>query len=154
MALHRFSEDGTGMFFRPNEAIESINRHGFNWRWVREYFRFTDGWLSEGEYGRMLDAALTSIGNDVGRNTLLDMLDLQYAVFLEQVALQEQMLGPNACEEESVAFSERVMGYLQINANNRPDGLHRKSARSALFEIAPGQLINRLLGTHDQHQAG
>jgi hypothetical protein len=61
--------------------------------------------------------------------------------------LQSRMLGPEACEEESVAFGERVMAYLQINANCRPSSTSlRKSARTALFEVPPGRLIHRLLG--------
>jgi hypothetical protein len=149
MPLGRLVGNGGQAFFRPEEAIASIERDGFNWRLVREYFRFTDGWLSEGQYSNLLEKALASIGNDAGRNTLLDMLDLQYAVFLEQVALQERMLGEAECDRESVAFGERVMAYLQFNANCRPDRSHRKSARTALFEIAPGQLINRLMGSPD-----
>jgi len=135
------------MFFRPEDAMKSIEQDGFSWRLVREYFRFTDDWLSEGQYGKMLELALASIENDEGRNVLLDMLDLEYAVFLEQVALQERMLGKAACDEDSVAFGERVMAYLQINSNYRPGpNWSRKSARSALFEIPPGTLISRLLG--------
>lgn len=135
------------MFYRPEDAMKAIEQDGFSWRLVREYFRFTDDWLSEGEYGKMLDLALASIQSDEERNVLLDMLDLQYAVFLEQVALQEQMLGMAACDEDSVAFGERVMAYLQINSNSRPGAnWSRKSARSALLEIPPGTLILRLLG--------
>jgi hypothetical protein len=138
------------MFLNPDDAIKSIEQEGFNWRLVREYFRFSDQWLSEGEYGRMLEIALAFMGDDDGRNALLDMLDLEYAVFLEQVALQEQMLGKVACEDERVAFSERVMAYLQINANNRPrSGEYLISVRSALLKTPPRQLIHRLLGGLD-----
>ncbi len=127
--------------------MSAIKQDGFDWRLVREYFRFTDEWLSEGQYGRMLDMALVSIGEVSSRNVLLDMLDLQFAIFLEQVALQEKMLGEAECAKESVAFGERVMAYLQINANSRPRSTSfRKSARTALLETPPGQLIHRLLG--------
>ena len=108
------------MFSRPEDAMKAIEQDGFNWRLVREYFRFSDEWLSEGQYGKMLELALASIEGDEGRHVLLDMLDLEYAVFLEQVALQERMLSKADCDEGSVAFGERVMAYLQINSNNRP----------------------------------
>ena len=151
MATNRFMRSREPIFFHPEEAMASIEKDGFNWRLVREYFRFTDNWLSEGQYGKLLDLALNSIGHDEGRNVLLDMLDLEYAVFLEQVALQERMLGRDACDVERVAFGDRVMAYLQCNANYRPaSGLFRKSARSALFEIPPGTLIRRLLGGSSQ----
>ncbi len=136
-----------GHFFNPDEALETIKKDGFDWRLVREYFRFTDDWMSEGQYGKLLEMALASINNDTGKDVLLDMLDLQYAIFLEQVALQERMIGKVACEEKSVAFGERVMAYLQINSNNRPASSNfRISARTALFDIRPGQMIQRLLG--------
>jgi len=147
MATGRFARSGEQTFFNPEDAMTSIKHDGFNWRLVREYFRFTDSWMSEGQYERMLEIALASIGNDEDRNVLLDMLDLQYAVYLEQVALQERMLGMDANEDESVAFSERVMAYLQINSNNRPESSRsRRSARAAMFEIPPGQMIHHLLG--------
>ncbi len=147
MVTRRFARFGEPMFLRPEDAMAALEKEGFDWRLVREYFRFTDDWLSEGQYGKMLDMALASLQNDEDRNVLLDMLDLEYAVFLEQVALQERMLGPAVCEEESVAFSERVMAYLQINANNRPSStVFSKSARTVLLESPPGKLIHRLLG--------
>ena len=147
MTRDRFSRKMDGHFSNPDEALESIQKDGFDWRLIRQYFRFTDDWLSDGQYGYLLEMALAFINNDAGKDVLLDMLDLQYAIFLEQVALQERMIGEVACEEKSVAFGERVMAYLQINSNNRPATSNfRKSARTALFEIEPGQLIQRLLG--------
>jgi hypothetical protein len=133
--------------------LESIQKNGFDWRLIREYFLFTDDWLSEGQYDELLATALVSINDDTGKDVLLDMLDLQYAIFLEQVALQEKMIGEVACEEKSVAFGERVMAYLQINSNNRPASSYfRKSARTALFEIRPGQMIQRLLGESEAQE--
>lgn len=148
MTIDRFFLKKNGYFSNPNEALEAIQKDGFDWRLIREYFRFTDDWLSEGQYGELLGMALASINKDAGKDVLLDMLDLQYAIFLEQVALQERMIGEVACEEKSVAFGERVMAYLEINSQYRPSSIDfRKSARTALFEIEPGQLIQRLLGS-------
>jgi len=147
MQANRLGRFGEPMFLRPEDAMKAIEQDGFSWRLVREYFRFTDDWLSEGQYERMLELAMASIKSDTGRIALLDMLDLEYMVFLEQVAIQEQMLGKAACDEYSVAFGERVMGYLQINYNHRPQAnWSRKSARSVLFGIPPGTLLPRLIG--------
>lgn len=142
--------DPGGQTFRSGaDAIASVQRDGFDWKLLREYFRFTDSWLSEGQYEQLLSACLRSIEAPDGQLALLDMLDLQYAVFLEQVAVQEQMLGHEEDDEASpIAFGERVMAYLQINHNHRPDfGIGYRSARSALLETPPGHLIRRLLGT-------
>ena len=147
MTREQFSRKMDGHFSGSDAALESIQKDGFDWRLVREYFRFTDDWMSEGEYDELLAAALASIADDAGKDVLLDMLDLQYAIFLEQVALQKRMIGKVAYEEKSVAFGERVMAYLEINSQYRPSSIDfRKSARTALFEIEPGQLIQRLLG--------
>lgn len=154
MPANRFTGFGEPTFRHPQEAIAAIERDGFNWRLVREYFRFTDDWLSEGEYNRLLGLALASIGDDEGRKILLDMLDLQYSVFLEQVALQEKMLKHTEDDRESVAFGERVMAYLQINSNHRPfSGGGRMSARSALFDIPPGTMVELLLGSQGSQDA-
>lgn len=143
---------GRGEFNSPAEAMAAIEHDGFNWRLSRDYFRFTDSWLSESEYDRLLSVALRSIKVETNQNALLDMLDLQYAAFLEQVAIQERILDKDACIEESVAFGERVMAYLQINSNHRPiSAPSQKSARTALFDIPPGQLINRLMGSQNTY---
>jgi hypothetical protein len=147
MPREQFSRKMGGRFSGSDAALEAIQKDGFDWRLVREYFRFTDDWMTEGEYDELLAAALSSIADAAGKDVLLDMLDLQYAIFLEQVALQKRMIGKVACEEKSVAFGERVMAYLELNSQYRPSSTEfRKSARTALLEIRPGQMIHRLLG--------
>jgi hypothetical protein len=140
--------NGIGGFRSATDAITSLKREGFDWRLVRQYFRFADDWLSEGEYAQLLWACLQEVGTSHGKNTLLDMLDLQNSVFLEQVALQERMLGCSSDENQDVAFGERVMTYLTINHGYRPDvRSHRPCARTVLLNTEPGELINKLLGT-------
>jgi hypothetical protein len=136
-------------FLSGADAIASVERDGFDWKLIREYFRFTDSWLSEGQYEQLLSACLRSIEAPDGQQALLDTLDLQYAVFLEQVAVQERQLGHKDDDEAlPVAFGERVIAYLQINHDYRPDlGIGYPSARTALLETPPGHLIRRLLGT-------
>jgi hypothetical protein len=139
---------GDPVFRSGADALASVERDGFDWKLLREYFPFTDSWLSEGQYDKLVSACLRSIDEPDDQVAMLDMLDLQYAVFLEQVAVQERMLGHEDDEEASpIAFGERVMAYLQINHNHRPDfGVGYRSARSALLETPPGHLIRRLLG--------
>jgi hypothetical protein len=146
---------GIGHFDSPEEAIESVRRDGFDWRLLREYFRFTDDWLSEGAYDRLLSACLQAIGDDEDGSALIDMLDLQYAVLLAQGAVQDRLLNRRD-DEGGVIFGERVMAYLQLNATHRPRSLGRaRSARSALLETPPGELIHRLLGGRgDERGAG
>jgi hypothetical protein len=140
---------GDTVFRSGADAIASVERDGFDWKLLREYFRFNDSWLSEGQYDTLVSACLRSIDAPDDQHALIDMLDLQYAVFLEQVAVQQRMLGHVDDDEASpIAFGERVMAYLQINHNHRPDfGIGYRSARSALLETPPGHLIQRLLGT-------
>jgi hypothetical protein len=170
-------DHGARILRRPEDEMESILQEGFDWRRIRDYFPFDDSWLSEGEYRRLLDTALKAITNPDDREALLDMLDLQYSVFLEQVALQDRILVRIAGEKaeaeealgaasarrsryhsieddvESAAFGERVMTYLQINSGyRRGTQMRRRSARSALLETLPGTLIDRLLGRDDESE--
>jgi hypothetical protein len=146
---------GVSRFVSPEEAIESVRRDGFDWWLLREYFRFTDDWLSEGSYDRLLSASIEAIGNHEATTALIDMLDLQYAVLLEQGAIQDRMV-KSRDHDVGVIFGERVMAYLQINANRRLRSSGKtKSARSALLETPPGELIHRLLGGgSDERGAG
>lgn len=98
---------------RPN-----IYENGFDWHFVQEYFPFSDE-LSEGEYGQALEIALSSINEPSQRKRLLDMLDLQYALLIHHVGIQESMLSKNLWGRETIAFKERLSAYLQINLSSR-----------------------------------
>ena len=126
----------------PNIEIllSQLSRHGFSWNDLQDYFPFSDIW-SEGEYGRLLAASLVSIADEDERSHLLAQLDIQYAVMLEQLSIQEKFCEKSATKLENPIFGERVMGYLQINANERVSG---QSARAALLNIAPGGLWSKL----------
>lgn len=120
--------------------LSQLSRHGFSWNDLQDYFPFSDLW-SEGEYERLLAASLVSIADEDERSHLLALLDLQYAVMLEQLSIQEKFCKKFSIELQNPIFAERVMGYLQINANERDSG---KSVRTALLNIAPGELWSKL----------
>jgi hypothetical protein len=155
-------------FSSPAEAMEEIRTKGFDWRLVREYFQFNDSWLSERQYSQMLNLSLASINCAEKKIILLDMLDLQYTVFLAQVYLQEKILnsGENSRtefiregdnffvvdESISIAFSDRVGNYLLINEEAR---IHNKElskgAASTYGMIGPDHLAEYMRKGYSQY---
>jgi len=110
--------------------------------------------LSEGEYTSLLNAALETMPDSEARAALLAMLDLQFAVLLEQFSVQERFVGHNEFDGAPVACGERAMAYLQINSNCRWQFTRsRLSARTALLNTPAGHLIDRLLGTPPDRSA-
>ena len=165
--------DRERFFVSPYQAMDDIKTNGFDWHLVREYFKFTDSWLSEGEYSEMLGLALDSIEDRETKIVLLDMLDLQYTIFLAQVHLQEkilkQMFEKNSGKKEgrpyfvrgegdvmyvgdediSVANGERVIGYLFANEAARiRNSEDSKGAASSYSKIPPGSLAANLRHTY------
>lgn len=165
--------DRERFFASPYQAMDDIKTNGFDWHLVREYFKFTDSWLSEGEYSEMLGLALDSIKDRENKIVLLDMLDLQYTIFLEQVHLQEKILEQMfekisgkqkgrsyfergegnlmyvVDEDIYVAFGERVIGYLCINEKARIcNSEDSKGAASSYSKIPPGSLAATLRHTY------
>ena len=120
--------------------IQRITKKGFDWNYLHLYFPYSDRW-SEGEYETLLQKSLLTIQSPDAKKDLLAMLDLQYAVLLEQMAIKEYRLNELGVKIIEGIFTERVMAYLQINSNFRT---FNASARSALLKIAPGSLWTKL----------
>jgi hypothetical protein len=135
-----FSWDCKEAFKTPKQAIDSVKSSGFDWGMLRQYFKFTDQWLREGEYQSLLNASFASLKEDQDRELLVQLLDLQYLVLLEQATFQSEKMG-----DESPFFFERVAAYLQINTNVRNShGLG--NSRSLNHSMRSGDLYQRLLG--------
>ena len=120
--------------------LQRITKMGFDWNYLHLYFPYSDRW-SEGEYETLLQESLLTIQSPDAKKDLLGMLDLQYAVLLEQMAIKEYRLNELGVKIIKGIFTERVMAYLQINSNFRN---FNASARSALLKIAPGGLWSKL----------
>lgn len=128
-------------FKTPKQAIDSVKTSGFDWGMLKQYFRYTDQWLSEGEYSTLLHVSISSLAEIQDRERLLELLDLQYVVLLEQATFQTEKVGDN-----NLFFFERVSAYLQINLNVRNAfGLSRTADLNHL-QMRNGKLYQRLLG--------
>ena len=72
-------------------ALDAIQRDGFRWERIQDYFPFGDESLREGNYQRLTLAALSALKSEEERQLLLDLLDAQACVYTEQVWVANEM---------------------------------------------------------------
>ena len=137
---------------RYEQAMKSLEDFGFNWELLREYFPFGDIGLREGNYERLLTGCLKGIDSEQERDLLLDLLDVQAAVFLEQCWVQNEKLPKLKSEYSSdvesamTAEGHFASAWLQINRNNRGPS-HRLGHNSsrAMFNMGDGDSLAKRL---------
>jgi hypothetical protein len=79
--------------FPFEETLKKIGEKGFRWEDFREIFPFGGAHLLEGQYQRLVEAALESLPNDRERILLLDLLDAQWCVYFEQIWIAHKFCG-------------------------------------------------------------
>jgi len=134
------------------QAMTSLKENGFSWGLLREYFPFGDTGLREGNYERLLTSCLEGIDSEQEQNLLLDLLDVQAAIFLEQCWVQNEKLpmlkSDFSSDVEPVLQAEChfASAWLQINSNHRgPKRGLNQNARNAMLNMVEGEtLANRL----------
>lgn len=87
--------------FQPSPQVQAvldeIATKGFDWLAFERVFP-TDVWsIREGEYAEVLEAVLSALGSDEERDLLLDLLDAQWATYLERLWAMDQMSGTQTC---------------------------------------------------------
>jgi hypothetical protein len=131
------------------DSIESIQEDGFDWDLFREYFPFGDISLREGNYQRLVTAALEALTAQDERGQLMALLDAQAAVFLEQAYAQNEVkekLTPNIAPR--VAETHFALAWLQINSNlSRQYKLPRRRMCTLMLELDKDEnLADRMCG--------
>jgi hypothetical protein len=132
--------------FSLEEALRSIGDKGFRWEDFREIFPFGFLGLREGEYERLVDAALESLPDDRERAVLLDLLDAQWCVYIEQLWIAHEFGGD---PQRFVGKNHFALARLQMSSNIRgARGLPKKDGRRAMMEIGRDEtLMDRIVGT-------
>ena len=116
------------------EAIVSIEKFGFDWSLFQNYFRFGDVILREGNYQKLLIVSLESLKDFKDRVRLIALLDMQAAVFLEQVWVMNEQF--EAEKEVDPSPSHLALAWIQINENlSREFKLPRRNVASLMFEL-------------------
>ena len=98
------------------DSLESIQIKGFDWALFREYFPFGDISLREGNYEKLVTAALDSLSHHDERSQLMALLDVQAAIFLEQTYVQNEAMEKMNIEPTGME-AHFASAWIQINSN-------------------------------------
>jgi hypothetical protein len=98
------------------DSLESIQIKGFDWALFREYFPFGDISLREGNYEKLVTAALDALSHHDERSQLIALLDVQAAVFLEQMYVQNEAMEKMDIEPTGIE-AHFASAWIQINSN-------------------------------------
>ena len=107
------------------DSLDSIQTNGFEWALFREYFPFGAISLREGNYEKLVTAALDALSHHDERSQLMALLDAQAAVFLEQTFVQNEAMQKMNIEPTGIE-AHFASAWIQINSNlsfkyNLPD---------------------------------
>ena len=123
-------------------ALHSIHQDGFRWDRFRDYFPFGDVSLREGNYQRLVQAALAELHVEDERQLLLDLLDAQGCVFTKQVWVANEMAEKAGAVKPFTIEAHFSTAWLQINDNlRREHGLPARGARSAMLNLQPPETL-------------
>ena len=123
-------------------AMHAIETDGFHWAMLRDYFAFGDIALREGDYQRLVAAAIQSLDDRDASARLLDLLDAQASVFLEQVWVQNEMLERLGQEGTFQIEGHFASAWLQIHSNLRHElGLPARDLRQVMLNLPSTESI-------------
>lgn len=117
------------------DSLKSIQTKGFDWALFRNYFPFGDISLREGNYQRLVEAALDALSLSEEQAQLIAMLDAQAAIFWEQAFIQNEALEKLNIEVTSVE-AHLAAAWIQINSNlSRQYNLPCRDLRSIMLGL-------------------
>jgi len=112
----------------------------FDWQSFWQSFRFGDLSIREKDYADSVADALLSMPEHE-RVILLDLLDLQWIAYVEQLSI----LVDKGIKEEFAGRAEFAFARIQINENLRARfDINPRHLRSALLNIPSGTLLDRI----------
>jgi hypothetical protein len=125
------------------DAIHDIQTKRFDWALFREYFPFGDISLREGNYQKLVAAALEALSEKDERIQLIALLDAQAAVFLEQSYVQNEAfkkLNPNSDSEGLEAHFASAWIQIHSNLSGFYD-LPRRQLRSVMLQLGKNETL-------------
>lgn len=131
------------------DSMQAIQAKGFDWALFREYFPFGDISLREGNYQKLVTAALEALPQHEERVQLIALLDAQAAVFLEQAYVQNEALGKLDPDTDPDGLdSHFASAWIQINSNlSDLYELPRRQLRSVMLDLGKNEtLADRICG--------
>ncbi|MEE1877940.1 hypothetical protein [Altererythrobacter litoralis] len=126
--MHDYKSNG----FDFDGALQQINGAGFKWHQFKDVFPFGFLGIREGQYYELVKAAALSLPTDKERSLLIDMLDMQWATYLEQLWVANDFGGDKHRFAGQCHFAD---ARIQIDNKIRDElDLEPRSVRSALLD--------------------
>lgn len=138
--MRRYQEDDQFSFER---ALRELEHQGLRWERFQALFPFGFLGLREGEYVQLVEAALRSISDAAEQSHFMDLLDMQWCAYLEQLWAMSSFSNG---EDRFAGESEGVNARLQIGSNiRRQYNLPRKDLRHVMLSIGGDDTLAELL---------
>lgn len=123
--------------------LEEISTNGFNWLDFERVFP-ADIWnIREGEYLAVLEAVLKALHSDEERDLLLDLLDAQWATYLERLWVMDRMSGTRRC----IGLAHGVHARLALTERF---GREARIGGAGMWAFEPGETLTSALVAHIQ----
>ena len=138
---------GLGVAQRGFErTLAAIREDGFDWEEFQDIFPFSFLDIGEGEYVQLVNAVLDQLPDDVERTVLLNLLDIQWNVYVEQLWVAHEFGND---PKRFAGESHFALARLQIDSNIRLErGLPRKDGRRAMMNLGKQETLkDRMLVT-------
>jgi hypothetical protein len=129
--------------FSLERAMRELEHQGLRWERFQALFPFGFLGLREGEYVQLVEAALRSISDTAEQSHLMDLLDMQWCTYLEQLWAMSSFSND---ETRFAGESERVNARLQIGSNIRREfNLPKKDLRHVMLSVGGDDTLADLL---------
>jgi hypothetical protein len=138
--VRRFLDDDQFSFER---ALRELEHQGLRWERFQALFPFGFLGIREGEYVQLVEAALRSISDAAEQSHFMDLLDMQWCTYLEQL----WAMSSHSDEEDAyVGEMHFADARLQIGSNIRRDfDLPQKDLRKLMLSVGGDDTLADLL---------
>lgn len=138
--MRRYQDDDQFSFDR---ALRELEHQGLRWERFQALFPFGFLGIREGEYVQLVEAALRSISDAAEQSHFMDLLDMQWCTYLEQLWAMSSFSND---EDRFVGESEGVNARLQIGSHIRRDfNLPQKDLRKLMMSVGGDDTLADLL---------
>lgn len=138
--MRRYQDDDQFSFER---ALRELEHQGLRWERFQALFPFGFLGIREGEYVQLVEAALRSISDAAEQSHFMDLLDMQWCTYLEQL----WAMSSHSDEEDAyVGEMHFADARLQIGSNIRRDfDLQQKDFRKLMLSVGRDDTLADLL---------
>lgn len=138
--MRRYQEDDQFSFER---ALRELEHQGLRWERFQALFPFGFLRIREGEYVQLVEAALRSISDAAEQSHFMDLLDMQWCTYLEQLWAMSSYTDEEDAYVGEMHFAD---ARLQLGSNIRRDfNLPGKDLRKLMMSVGGDDTLADLL---------